>query len=98
MVKITISNKNGEESREGDLVFGAAMSWEDPGSHMNAFIVGKIDREKFLYTFAGAVANLLASTAPNEYNTELGREFVKKFAHHMAKIKEGGEKCEGLES
>lgn len=92
MVKITISSKKEENFKEGDLVFGAALSWEDPGSHMDAFIVGEIDKEKFLYTFAGAVANILANTVPNEYSTELGREFVKKFALHMKKIKEGGEK------
>ena len=90
MVKITISSKKEENFKEGDLVFGAALSWEDPGSHMDAFIVGEIDKEKFLYTFAG--------TVPNEYSTELGREFVKKFALHMKKIKEEGEKCKGLQS
>ena len=74
MVKITISSKKEENFKEGDLVFGAALSWEDPGSHMDAFIVGEIDKEKFLYTFAGAVANILANTVPNEYSTELGRE------------------------
>ena len=50
MVKITISSKKEENFKEGDLVFGAALSWEDPGSHMDAFIVGEIDKEKFLYT------------------------------------------------
>ena len=69
MVKITISSKKEENFKEGDLVFGAALSWEDPGSHMDAFIVGEIDKEKFLYTFAGAVASLQiqyrTSTAPN---------------------------------
>ena len=65
MVKITISSKKEENFKEGDLVFGAALSWEDPGSHMDAFIVGEIDKEKFLYTFAGAVANILANTVPN---------------------------------
>lgn len=98
MVKMTIRNGKKEESREGDFVFGAALSWKDPGSHMDALVVGEIDKEKFLYTFAGAVANILASTVPNEYRTELGRDFVKKFAYHMKKIKEGGEKCEGLQS
>lgn len=98
MVKITISSEKEENFKEGALVFGAALSWEDPGSHMDAFIVGEIDKEKFLYTFAGAVANILASTVPNEYSTELGREFVKKFALYMKKIKEEGEKCEGLQS
>lgn len=96
MVKITISSKKEENFKEGDLVSGAALSWEDPGSHMDAFIVGEIDKEKFLYTFAGAVANILANTVPNEYSTELGREFVKKFALRMKKIKEEGEKCKGL--
>ncbi len=98
MVKITISSKKEENFKEGDLVFGAALSWEDPGSHMDAFIAGEIDKEKFLYTFAGAVANILASTVPNEYSAELGREFVEKFALHMKKIKEEGEKCKGLQS
>ena len=98
MVKITISSKKEENFKEGDLVFGAALSWEDPGSHMDAFIVGEIDKEKFLYTFAGAVANILANTVPNEYSTELGRELVKKFALHMKKIKEEGEKCKSLQS
>lgn len=98
MVKITISSKKEENFKEGDLVFGAALSWEDPGSHIDAFIVGEIDKEKFLYTFAGAVANILANTVPNEYSTELGREFVKKFALHMKKIKEEGEKCKSLQS
>ena len=98
MVKITISSKKEENFKEGDLVFGAALSWEDPGSHMDAFIVGEIDKEKFLYTFAGAVANILASKITNEYSNELGREFVKKFSLHMKKIKEEGEKCKSLQS
>lgn len=98
MVKVTVSKEKEEKSMEGDLVFGAAMSWEGPGSHTNAFIIGSIDKEKFLYTFAGAVANILASTASKKHNKELGREFVKEFARHMKRIKEEGEGCEGLES
>lgn len=45
MVKMTIRNGKKEESREGDFVFGAALSWKDPGSHMDAFVVGEIDRQ-----------------------------------------------------
>lgn len=65
MVKITISSKKEENFKEGDLVFGAALSWEDPGSHMDAFIVGEIDKEKIPLHICWC-----SSKHPCKYSTE----------------------------
>ena len=98
MIRLTVKDDEIELVREGDLVFGAAITWEESCSKADACIKGKINEEKFIIVFADVVAQMLASTVPHEYNAELEREFIKKFAYSMAKIREEGEKCGDLQS
>ena len=98
MIRLTVKDDEIELVREGDLVFGAAITWEESCSKVDVCIKGKINEEKFITVFADVVAQMLASTAPHKCNVELGCEFAKKFAYSMAKIREKGEKCGDLQS